>query len=1499
MSGGIGSRDYRKFAAGIACSAILLAGLAAGSYWHRAAKAVGTSPREAASATSARAAHPSLAVAPPPLAISHSMKLAPAPESAVAAPQPAGIAASPANQLVANYGKLPLSFEANQGQASGPVQFLSHGQGYTLFLTGHEAVLALRKPAATGQNSDGLVKQTRLDKLGSFLWPFRQGEVKSKRDSAVPGSAQPLNRQAALPTVLRLQLLGANSQPKVSGFEELPGRSNYFIGNDPKKWRTNIPTYARVRYAGVYPGVDLVYYGNQDGQLEYDFVVAPGADPNHIKLSFAGVDGTRIDEASGDLVLKVGEEEVRFHKPVVYQPTMAAYDRRTRGPKIDSALEKPNPEPRITSPDAPTGTFELASNNEVTFRVARYDPKRSLVIDPVLSYSTYLGGGKNDFGQGIAVDSSGNAYVTGYTASTDFPIIDPLQNGNGGGVYSAFVSKLTADGSGLVYSTYLGGSTYDIGWGIAVDSSGSAYVTGGTKSADFPTVNPIQATCHQCGVSGSNAFVSKLSADGSALVYSTFLGGGGDAGTAIAVDSSGNAYVTGYTVATDFPTVNAFQATCSGCTSGSNDAFVAKLKADGSALVYSTYLGGSQRDDGLGIAVDSSGSAYVTGLTYSTDFPTVNPIQAACEGCLVGLFGYDDAFVTKLNATGSALVYSTYLGGSYADQGNAIAVDSSGNAYVTGSTYSINFPTVKPIQATCGTGECIDDAFVAKVNAAGSALVYSTYLGGSTVNYGYGFGIAVDSSGNAYVTGITQEPDFPTVNAFQGTCASCTSGGLDAFVAELKPDGSALVYSSYLGGSNGSTEGNAIALDSSGAAYVTGTVFATDFPLVNAIQTTCGGCTLGYYDAFVAKISSGGGGGGGTPGCGCSKTGNYVAPNQGSSPAATSSKYTTNTFPSPPNGNAYTLTVTNSSGAQVFNQSLPAFAAYGFSPDGGRLLVNAPGQGVSVYNLVSSTPGQSIGPTPLIGNPGGVPSSIQFSPSGQYLAYTALTGSSVATLQIYNVLTGKKVYENDFSFQTIPGSGTAKFGAVGDWGFGPDTPETSFTYTYLTGQGSPQLEVVHLEQPPGVNTNGFATTVSLTDITADYAEFSPCGDVLAIVTQPSNVDIKLLRTLDGTQVKDTSGLPVASYTLSSTSTQQIATYSGTQIVLADDSQYNLGCSSQNMPAGANVTVQPPASGTAVSGTLSAPVTLNFPSVNSPGGQVSLGESGTGSAPPSGFELGSPAVYFDLTISPTTLGYTGPVTICINYTGITFAGNGQPVLDHIVNGSATDITKSVDKVNNIICGSSPSLSPFAIFGAAGPVSTTTALTSSLNPVVAGQAVTFTAQVSPSLVGTPTGTVTFSDGGSVLGTVALDASATVSFSTSSLVGGSHLITAQYSGDASFVSSISTAFTQVVSFPAGQISISATGLLYSRVSKTFSGTVTIKNIGSGALRGPFQMVLTGLPSGVTLNNATGTFNGSPYITSNASLAAGQSATVSIQFSDPSMARIAFTPVVHSGTF
>jgi uncharacterized repeat protein (TIGR01451 family) len=525
------------------------------------------------------------------------------------------------------------------------------------------------------------------------------------------------------PAVVRMRLAAARATATMAAMDELPGRVNYFIGNDPKKWQTNIRTYAKVRSRNVYRGVDLVYYGNQQ-QLEYDFVVAPGADPKVIRFKIDAQDSAgkseqpRLD-ADGDLVLGHAADEIRFRKPVVYQPAMQGKD----------SVE---------------GHYAL-KNNEIGFEVAAYDHRRPLIIDPGVLYSTYLGGFGDDYGAAIAADSSGNAYVTGETSSLKFPHSPGALQGTNHGGHDAFVVKLNAAGSALIYSTYLGGSSNDGGHGIAVDASGSAYVTGLTVSGDFPTVNPLQLTSH-----GVDAFVAKLNADGSALVYSTYLGGSGsDGGSGIAVDASGNAYVTGGTGSTDFPTVNPLQPT----NHGGGDAFVLKLNAAGSALVYSTYLGGSGYDGGSHIAVDTGGNAYVAGGSQSTDFPTVNPLQPTNHGNL-------NAFVAKLNASGSALVYSTYLGGSGSnfDAADGIAVDAGGNAYVVGFTSSTDFPTVDPLMPQFQGGNY--DAFVAKLNADGSALVYSTYLGGS--NSDVGQAIAVDGSGNIYVTGYTNSTNFPT-----------------------------------------------------------------------------------------------------------------------------------------------------------------------------------------------------------------------------------------------------------------------------------------------------------------------------------------------------------------------------------------------------------------------------------------------------------------------------------------------------------------------------------------------------------------------------------------------------------------------------------------------------------------------------------------------------------------------------------------------------------------
>ena len=659
-------------------------------------------------------------------------------------------------------------------------------------------------------------------------------------------------------SVLRLKLVNANQNAAVAGANELPGKVNYFLGTDPKKWRTNVPTYAQVRYRDVYPGIDLVYYGNQGGQLEYDFVVGSGADPGAITLEVGAQRQERNSKVEnrnlaahaslqiggdGDLVIPTKGGELRFHKPVVYQEQLTVDSRQLTVQDDNRKSEIVNRQSSMVNRQFREGHFILDAQNRVHVALGLYDHTRPLVIDPVLVYSTYLGGSGMDNGSGIAVDSSGNAYVAGVTDSTDFPTTPGASQSNLGGMgaTNAFVAKLNATGSALLYSTYLGGGTIDISQGIAVDSSGNAYVTGYTKSPNFPkTPGAFQTSLG--GNGATNAFVAKLNPTGSALLYSTYLGGSnGDYTSGIALDSSGNAYVIGSTLSSNFPTANPIQASLA----GESNAFIAELNPTGSALVYSTYLGGSTIDTGHSIAVDSSGNTYVAGVTSSTNFPTANPLQASLAGAM-------DAFVAKLNWSGSALslIYSTYLGGGE-DEANGIAVDSSGSAYVTGFTEVPNFPTANPLQASLAGHT---NAFVAKLNWAASSstlsLVYSTYLGGGDTDAGTG--IAVDSSGNAYVTGWTDSTNFPTANPLQASLA-CLAGPScwNAFVAELNPAGSALVYSTYLGG-NGYDQGWGIAVDSSGNAYVTGAVGSTDFPTINPLQVSSGG----GGDAFVAKIGA-------------------------------------------------------------------------------------------------------------------------------------------------------------------------------------------------------------------------------------------------------------------------------------------------------------------------------------------------------------------------------------------------------------------------------------------------------------------------------------------------------------------------------------------------------------------------------------------------------------------------------------------------------------------
>jgi beta-propeller repeat-containing protein len=770
---------------------------------------------------------------------------------------PAGVVSPEAvrPRAVENYGKLPLSFEVNRGQTDARVRFLARGQGYTLFLTPQEAVLSLRKSEASNQKGSK-VTNGDLELVPGRLALFNDNSLLTM-DAGTPPEG--LQRSTALMTerskqqggqrttnaVLQMWLVGANLNAKVQGAEELPGKSNYFIGNDPKKWRTNIPTYAKVREEDVYPGVDLVYYGNQ-GQLEYDFVVRPGSDPSAIKLAVGSAPSLVKIDAEGDLVAQADGGEVRFQKPVIYQPVSSgAAQKATERILVD-------------------GYYTLNGQKEVAFAIGDYDRTRPLVIDPVLAYSTFLSGSGFNWGNAIAVDGSGNAYVTGgFNNPTDqcglvcepFPTTPGAFEAPTLGQEHAFVTKINPEGTALIYSTWLGGSGTDQGNGIAVDSSGNAYVTGSTDSNNFPTTaNAFQATNPKNGYS---AFVTKLNVDGSALMYSTYLGGSnapaasqGDGGNAITVDSAGNAYLTGGAESSDFPTTpNAVQ-WIDPVASGTYEAFVTKISVDGSALAYSTYLGGSGgglngfADMGTGIGVDGSGNAYVAGSTLSTDFPTtpnaVQPIDPGGNGTY-------EAFATKISADGSALVYSTYLGGSGAALGMGIAVDGSGDSYVTGGA-GPGFPTTSnAFQGTPPGG--VGGGFVTKLNTDGSALVYSTYLGGTNGPTG-AYAIAVDSSGDAYVTGTTLSTDFPTANAIQGTNRSRFNPPQNAFVTKLDSSGSLLLYSTYLGGSVRDAA-NAIAVDASGNTYVTGYTESKDFPVDSPIQPTF----VGNASAFVSKIS--------------------------------------------------------------------------------------------------------------------------------------------------------------------------------------------------------------------------------------------------------------------------------------------------------------------------------------------------------------------------------------------------------------------------------------------------------------------------------------------------------------------------------------------------------------------------------------------------------------------------------------------------------------------
>jgi len=711
---------------------------------------------------------------------------------AVAFPQPTAVAEREHDvraRVLQAYANLPLRFEANQGQTDRSVRFLSRGSGYTLFLTPTAAVLS---------------------------------SSEADHDPSDPQHAR------VYKNVLRMELLAAKPDAQISGVDELPGRSNYFIGNDPKEWHIGVPAFQRVNYKEIYPGIDLAYYGNQH-HLEYDFIVAPGANPNAIRLNIRGSRQIRIAN-DGDLIISVAPgRELRMGIPRVYQE-----EGSTRH-SID-------------------GKWLRAGRHEVRLALGEYDRNKTLIVDPPLTYSTFLGGSSTDVATGVAVDSSGDAFVTGFTGSTDFPTTTgAFQTACGGctgaGTNNAFITELDPTGSTLIYSTYLGGNNGDAANGIVIGGSGNAYVVGGTFSNNFPVVNALQPTCAGSCTNG-DAFVTEINSTGNALVFSTYLGGTGkETGSGIALDPQGNIYVTGSTnsVSPPFPTHNPFQSAYGG---GTFDAFVTVYNSSGNAYVYSTYLGGTGDDEGKGIVVDSSSNAYVAGLTSSTNFPRASALQAANGGG-------NDAFVTKINAAGSALVFSTYLGGSGADVANSIALDSTNNVYVVGSTTSTNFPTQNAYQLSCSSCSAgITDAFVTKINSSGSSLAYSTFLGGSASDQANS--VTVDAANNAFVVGQTSSTNFPAANSnyeFQSSCKSCATGGHDVFITEFDQAGDAPIFSSYIGGST-TQAALGVALNSFGQTILTGNTQSTDFPTTSgAEQATLKGGQDAFITAYPAAAS--------------------------------------------------------------------------------------------------------------------------------------------------------------------------------------------------------------------------------------------------------------------------------------------------------------------------------------------------------------------------------------------------------------------------------------------------------------------------------------------------------------------------------------------------------------------------------------------------------------------------------------------------------------------
>jgi hypothetical protein len=683
----------------------------------------------------------------------------------------------------------PLSFEANLGQYGPGPAFVSRGPAYGLTLAPTEVCVVVQKVTRSDSAAGGMIR---------------------------PRAATVEYRQ------LRIELLDANPQAEMRGVDATPGRAHYFLGNDPAQWQRNVPTYQRVRVTDVYPGIHLVHYGNEQ-QLEYDFEVMPGADPDRIALRFTGADQLFIEPGSGELVMRLGAEELRQPKPVIFQDV--------------------NGQRNIIP-----GGYVLADARTVKFELGAYDPERPLIIDPIISYAEYFSDRTTDKIWAIAVGENADVYVAGETITTSGLATTGAFQTNLAGVLAGrgdvMVARLKNASSERVYATYLGGWAYEAAFGLAVDAEGCAYVTGFTASTNFPIYSAIQSNIAGGKIPGFSvpaldAFITKLDPYGSNLVFSTFYGGSGtgyfgsgdDIGVGVALDASNNVYVAGYTAATNFPTFNTSRTNLSGL----EDAFLLKLDAAGTNVIYSMLIGGAGRDYSRDVAVGPEGRPVLIGHTASRDFPvTPDALQSFLNGVTNVSFA-EDVFIVQAQADAGELVYATYLGGTNLDQATRVAIDPSGSIYVAGLTHSGDFPrTSTNFVSAILTNTANADAFVVKLNPALTNLEYAVTFGGTGQDEARG--LAVNDAGEAMVAGMTRSTNFPVQPFSSAWMLNYNYGGSDWLMAQLNADASEFLFSGYLGES-GDDFATAVARDAGDNFYVVGSVTNKPF-LVKLLTPT-------------------------------------------------------------------------------------------------------------------------------------------------------------------------------------------------------------------------------------------------------------------------------------------------------------------------------------------------------------------------------------------------------------------------------------------------------------------------------------------------------------------------------------------------------------------------------------------------------------------------------------------------------------------------------------